>query len=176
VLRRYLQGLLGDSQRKSMQAMLERVTDPGHYQTFQHFITHATWDWQRRFLLISHPGVESKACGPKSRLYRLTAMAPNLCIKSGFEIRMARVSPDGRWLAYVSNESGRDDVYVQSFPALEGKWQVSTNRGEKALFSVRIPRAASFRRDRRSACSRIVTISPMVGPATTSLQTVSVSC
>ena len=29
-----------------MQAMLARVTDPGHYQTFQHFITHATWDWQ----------------------------------------------------------------------------------------------------------------------------------
>lgn len=45
-LRRYLQGLLGDSPRKSMQAMLARVTDPGHYQTFQHFITHATWDWQ----------------------------------------------------------------------------------------------------------------------------------
>ena len=45
-LRRYLQGLLGDSPRKSMQAMLARVTDPGHYQTFQHFITHATWEWQ----------------------------------------------------------------------------------------------------------------------------------
>jgi SRSO17 transposase len=45
-LRRYLQGLLGDSPRKSMQAMLTRVTDPGHYQTFQHFITHAPWDWQ----------------------------------------------------------------------------------------------------------------------------------
>lgn len=45
-LRRYLQGLLGDSPRKSMQAMLTRVTDPGHYQTFQHFITHATWDWE----------------------------------------------------------------------------------------------------------------------------------
>jgi SRSO17 transposase len=45
-LRRYLQGLLGDSPRKSMQAMLTRVTEPGHYQAFQHFITHATWDWQ----------------------------------------------------------------------------------------------------------------------------------
>ena len=45
-LRRYLQGVLGDSPRKSMQAMLARVTDPGHYQTFQHFITHATWEWQ----------------------------------------------------------------------------------------------------------------------------------
>ena len=44
-LRRYLQGLLGDSPRKSMQAMLTRVTDPGQYQNFQHFITHATWEW-----------------------------------------------------------------------------------------------------------------------------------
>ena len=42
-LRRYLQGLLGDSPRKSMQAMLTRVTDPGHYQNFQHFITNAPW-------------------------------------------------------------------------------------------------------------------------------------
>lgn len=44
-LRRYLQGLLGESPRKSMQAMLARVTDPGHYQALQHFITHATWEW-----------------------------------------------------------------------------------------------------------------------------------
>ena len=44
-LRRYLHGLLGESPRKSMQAMLARVTDPGHYQALQHFITHATWDW-----------------------------------------------------------------------------------------------------------------------------------
>jgi SRSO17 transposase len=46
-LRRYLQGILGDSPRKSMQAMLARVTDPGDYQAFQHFITHASWDPQR---------------------------------------------------------------------------------------------------------------------------------
>lgn len=56
-VRRYLQGLLGDSPRKSMQAMLTRVTDPGHYQALQHFITHATWDapcvWRR--LLESLP-------------------------------------------------------------------------------------------------------------------------
>jgi SRSO17 transposase len=43
-LRRYVQGLLSDSARKSMQAMLERVTQPGSYQAFQHFITHAPWN------------------------------------------------------------------------------------------------------------------------------------
>jgi len=61
-LRRYLPGLLGDSPRKSMQAMLARVTDPGHYQTFQHFITHATWAWppvwgQRLALLPAREGM-----------------------------------------------------------------------------------------------------------------------
>lgn len=43
-LREYLDGLLGDSRRKSMQAMLARVTEPRSYQAFQHFITHAPWD------------------------------------------------------------------------------------------------------------------------------------
>lgn len=42
--RRYLLGLLSDSRRKSMSAMLERVSDPGTYQSFQHFITHAPWN------------------------------------------------------------------------------------------------------------------------------------
>jgi SRSO17 transposase len=50
-LRQYVDGLLGDSVRKSMSAMLARVTEPASYQAFQHFITHAPWDadlvWRR---------------------------------------------------------------------------------------------------------------------------------
>lgn len=45
--RRYLLGLLSDSPRKSMSAMLARVSDPGSYQAFQHFLTHAPWDAER---------------------------------------------------------------------------------------------------------------------------------
>jgi SRSO17 transposase len=49
--RRYLVGLLSDSRRKSMSAMLERVSDPGTYQAFQHFLTDAPWSaarvWQQ---------------------------------------------------------------------------------------------------------------------------------
>jgi Tol biopolymer transport system component len=40
-----------------------------------------------------------------------------------------RLSPDGRYLAYASNESGRTEVYVKPFPSGEGKWQVSVNGG-----------------------------------------------
>lgn len=46
-LRRYVQGLLSDSARKSMEAMLARVTDPGSYQAFQYFISDAKWDADR---------------------------------------------------------------------------------------------------------------------------------
>ena len=42
----------------------------------------------------------------------------------------AEVSPDGRWIAYVSDENGRREVYVTSFPDATGKWQVSTTGGE----------------------------------------------
>ena len=43
-LRRYVTGLLSDSRRKSMEAMWARLSDPGTYQAFQHFITHAPWE------------------------------------------------------------------------------------------------------------------------------------
>ena len=43
----YLDGLLNDSERKSMQAMHGRLSDPGQYQALQHFITHSPWDAQR---------------------------------------------------------------------------------------------------------------------------------
>jgi serine/threonine-protein kinase len=38
-------------------------------------------------------------------------------------------SPDGRWIAYVSDESGRFEVYVRPFPGPGGRWQISTNGG-----------------------------------------------
>jgi Tol biopolymer transport system component/tRNA A-37 threonylcarbamoyl transferase component Bud32 len=40
-----------------------------------------------------------------------------------------RLSPDGRWVAYSSTESGREEVYVTHFPSGQGRWQVSQNGG-----------------------------------------------
>ena len=55
-LRSYVQGVFSDSERKSMSAMLARVTEPVAYQAFQHFITHAPWDadrvWRRLRAII----------------------------------------------------------------------------------------------------------------------------
>jgi len=42
-----------------------------------------------------------------------------------------RFSPDGRWIAYASDETGRDEVYVVPFPGPGGKWQVSSEGGSQ---------------------------------------------
>jgi serine/threonine-protein kinase len=46
-----------------------------------------------------------------------------------------KLSPDGRWLAYSSNESGRHEVYVRPYPAMDRKWVVSTQGGRRPIWS-----------------------------------------
>jgi eukaryotic-like serine/threonine-protein kinase len=43
-----------------------------------------------------------------------------------------KFSPDGHWLSYTSEETGRSEIYVVPYPALNGKWQVSTTGGNQA--------------------------------------------
>lgn len=52
---------------------------------------------------------------------------PTMFLNSPAQEREPMFSPDGRWLAYVSSESGRSEVYVRPFPGPGGKWQISTN-------------------------------------------------
>ena len=47
----------------------------------------------------------------------------------------ARFSPDGRWFAYRSNETGVDNVFVQSYPPGTGKWQISTAGGAQPMWA-----------------------------------------
>jgi dipeptidyl aminopeptidase/acylaminoacyl peptidase len=50
-------------------------------------------------------------------------------IATAFSDITPKFSPDSRFIVYVSNESGRNEVYVQTFPAPTGKWQVSNAGG-----------------------------------------------
>ncbi len=50
---------------------------------------------------------------------------PEVLLQTAFLERQPVFSPDGRWLAYGSNESGRFQVYVRAFPDTGGKWQIS---------------------------------------------------
>lgn len=78
-------------------------------------------------------------------------------VKTGFDIRLltrdggswsdrplltevyresdAQVSPDGRWLAYTSDETERQEVYVREFPGLRSRRQVSTDGGSNVVWS-----------------------------------------
>ena len=52
-------------------------------------------------------------------------------LRSEFVEGEGRWSPDRRWVAYTSNESGAWDVYVQPFPALDRKWRISPDGGSQ---------------------------------------------
>jgi Tol biopolymer transport system component len=56
-------------------------------------------------------------------------------LKTRFDESVPRFSPDGRWLAYVSNESGRYEIYVQPYPGPGGKWQISTEGGTEPAWN-----------------------------------------
>lgn len=55
-------------------------------------------------------------------------------LQTPFNEMQGQLSPDNRWMAYTSDESGRLEVYVQSFPLGAGKWQISTNGGSDPLW------------------------------------------
>jgi len=83
------------------------------------------WDWSRdgKYLLVMK----------NAEVWYLSAAdwqaKPLLQGKSPF--RNAQFSPDGRWVAYSTNESGNWEVYVTPFPSANGKWQVSRGGGEE---------------------------------------------
>ena len=56
-------------------------------------------------------------------------------LTSGFNEMGPRISPDGRWLTYISDESGRYEVYVRPFPGPGARVQVSTNGGTEPLWT-----------------------------------------
>ncbi len=90
-----------------------------------------------------------------------SAATPRPYVRTPFDERAPAVSPDGRWVAYVSNESGREEVYVRAFPEPAGRWQISASggieprwarsgrelyyRSSDSLISVRVQTAPEFR-------------------------------
>ncbi len=85
-------------------------------------------DWSRDGKLVVYSVLHPKtnwdvAVAPISGGPSITALATQAAEFGG------RLSPNGRWLTYVSNESGTFEVYVQPFPATGAKWQISKGGG-----------------------------------------------
>jgi len=56
-------------------------------------------------------------------------------LRTRFNESAPRFSPDGRWLAYISDESGRYEIYVQPYPGPGGKWLISTDGGTEPMWN-----------------------------------------
>jgi Tol biopolymer transport system component len=83
------------------------------------------WDWSRdsRNVLI-RKGAE---------LWYITwpERVAKPLLQAKWTVRNAQFSPDGRWMAYASNETGNWEIYVSPFPSANGKWQVSSAGGQE---------------------------------------------
>ena len=86
-------------------------------------------DWSRdgRFLLYS---TQDPKTGSDLWVLPMTGeRKPFPVVQTSFDEMQGQFSPDGRWLAYASNESGRYEIYIRTFPDASGKWQVSAVGG-----------------------------------------------
>jgi Tol biopolymer transport system component len=83
------------------------------------------WDWSRdgKYIL----------CRKANEVWYLTwpdRVAKPL-LQARWTVLNAQLSPDGRWVAYASNETGSMEIYVSPFPSVNGKWQVSNGGGQE---------------------------------------------
>jgi len=74
----------------------------------------------------------------KSEIWRVgsdTGATPQKVLATPFDNGAPSLSPDGRWVAYTANESGRPEVYVRTYPAAGGRWQISLDGGSEPVWS-----------------------------------------
>ena len=84
-------------------------------------------DWSRDGRALVYQ--EATTRGYDILLLSLADRSPIPFLQSPFNEAQGRLSPDGRWMAYISDESARLEVYVQPFPPTGTKWQISTDGG-----------------------------------------------
>ena len=93
------------------------------------FTVPESWSADGRLLFTQNPGDISVLTVEGERTMELL-------LDTGFVEAGPDISPDGRWMAYVSNESGQFEIYVRPFPNVEaGKWQVSNAGGLDPVWS-----------------------------------------
>jgi serine/threonine-protein kinase len=81
-------------------------------------------------------GQNSSTTGRDIGMVRLEGeRQPEMLLQTPFDEHTGMLSPDDRWLAYVSNESGRAEIYVRPFPGPGGRVQISTEGGMQPMWS-----------------------------------------
>jgi serine/threonine protein kinase/Tol biopolymer transport system component len=93
--------------------------------------TSALTDWSRdgRLVLFERVTPTQPTQRQVAALPLTGDRTPVAVLNTAFDEHRGQLSPDGRWLAYESTESGTSDVYVRPFPAGKGHWQISQSGG-----------------------------------------------
>ncbi|MEO6325550.1 MAG: protein kinase [Thermoanaerobaculia bacterium] len=91
------------------------------------------WSPDGRTLLVDIFGATTRMDIVRLTLGEKPTISPYLVTR--FDESSGRISPDGHWVAYRSSESGRDEIYVQPFPAGGAKMQVSTEGGIQPVWA-----------------------------------------
>jgi Tol biopolymer transport system component len=92
-------------------------------------------DWSHDGRFIIYPRIDPKTKDDIWLLPLIGDRKPLPFLQTEFNETQAKLSPGDRWLAYTSDETGRDEVYVQSFPAPGAKSRISTNGGNRPIWS-----------------------------------------
>jgi Tol biopolymer transport system component len=106
------------------------VGPPNKILQSSHDVFVCDWSPDGRYLLYQEQSPEG--LGDLWLLPSTGDRKPVPYLNTPFQEANAQFSPDGKWVAYTSNESGRDEVYVQGFPAGGAKFPISTNGGDLA--------------------------------------------
>jgi Tol biopolymer transport system component len=97
----------------------------------------SSWSADGKFILFTSVGSKTRQdiwvlpMGKDPSAPLVTDRKPFVFLQTDYAESEAVFSPNGRWVAYRSNESGRDDIYVKPFPGPAGRWQVSTGGGTR---------------------------------------------
>jgi Tol biopolymer transport system component len=108
---------------------IKNIHEAGKGKTFLNGGFQSPLDWSRdgKYVLFT----EGQPTGARDLWVLPVAdgAKPYALTHSSFDERTGRFSPDGKWVAYVSNESGQEDVYVARFANSQERWRISTAGG-----------------------------------------------
>ncbi len=106
--------------------------------------------------LLAYTNYESETRGDIWLLPLTEERKPRPFLNTPFNEIDPKISPDGRWIAYASDETGREEVYVQSLEGSGGKYQISTDGGFGALWA-RNGRELFYRKDNKAMAVTVTT-------------------
>jgi Tol biopolymer transport system component len=101
---------------------VRKVRWPRSWVTDSQILAFTEWDRENGDISIWLLDVEDKG-------------EPRPFLRTEFDEFLPMLSPDSRWISYISDESGQDEVYVQAFPGGGGRWQISVGGGRNPVWA-----------------------------------------